>query len=89
MSSFVPVSGLHVIFVIAGPVKMLSKFEAALKFRPSADHDPPHSSVGRMGYVTGNDGRQLDNYHFGIDEWKIRDGAIHSRRRLFPVCGCW
>ncbi|HEX3101281.1 MAG TPA: carboxypeptidase-like regulatory domain-containing protein [Pyrinomonadaceae bacterium] len=55
------------------------RFETAVKFRPTADHQIRlDSSFGRTGYVaTGNDGRQLGQLSFqALDEWKIRDGVI-------------
>lgn len=82
VASFVPVSEkVDVIFAgQAGSGKNApQRFETALKFRPSADHQIRlDSSFGRMGYVTaGNDGRQLGQLSFqALDEWKVRDGVI-------------
>ena len=56
-----------------------ARFETALKFRPTADHQIRlTSSIGRMGNIfVGSDGRQLGQVSFqGLDEWKLRDGVI-------------
>ncbi len=55
------------------------RFETALKFRPTADHQIRlDSSIGRMGNVlAGSDGKQLGQVSFqALDEWKLRDGVI-------------
>lgn len=55
------------------------RFETALKFRPTADHQIRlDSSIGRLGNVlAGNDARQLGQVSFqALDEWKLRDGVI-------------
>jgi len=82
IASFVPVSE-KVDVVFAGQVgsgkNTPQRFETALKFRPTADHQIRlDSSFGRPGYVTaGNNGRQLGQLSFqALDEWKIRDGVI-------------
>ncbi len=55
------------------------RVEAAIKFRPSADHQIRlDTSVGHLGNVfVGNDRRPLGQVSFqGLDEWKLRDGVI-------------
>lgn len=70
-------------FVFAGQLgkghNAPQRFEAAVKFRPSADHQLRfNTAVSRLGHVaSGVDEKSLGQFSFqALDEWRVREGII-------------